>query len=77
MATAVQGAIVPQEPRATEPPGTADLSRHPRAIPHEMHGGLQVNRPNLQRVLWRLVPVFRHGPRLTQVVGDTPSPLLG
>ena len=59
--------IVPGDPPAVVPPGTADQSRHQRALPHGTHGRLQVNRPNLQRVLWQLVPVFQHGPRPTQV----------
>ena len=50
--------IVPQYPQATEPPGTADWSHHQRALPHGTGGRLQVNGPNLQRVLWQLVPVF-------------------
>ena len=50
--------IVPQDPRAMEPPGATDQFHHQGALPHGTSGTLQVNRPNLQRVLWQLIPVL-------------------
>ena len=73
----VQGVIVLQDPWAMEPLGTANWSHHQWALPHGTRGRLQINRPNFQRVLWQLVPVFWHGPRPTQAARDTLPPYWG
>ena len=62
--------LFPQDPPAAEPPGATDRFCHQGAFSHGTSGRLQVNGPDLQRVLWRLVPVHRCGPGPTQAAWD-------
>ena len=78
----VYGAIVPRDPQAVESPGATDGFCHKGAFSHGTSGRLQVHRPDLQRVLWRLVPVHgtelgwlrQRGIHLPPYQGEIPAP---